>query len=238
MSRKSKARPDNGRVIEPISTLAYLRTRAGLSQGDVAKVTGLTRNDVSRFENGNRCLGLEKVMKLAACFNVKLHVLLNGNICDALIESEAPIKPKRTSLDRYRAKREHNDRVGVKGEDWVTKQERQRLAGTKYENAVNPNFADDPHTDFDILSFDACSDEPIIIEVKTTTLAESEPFYMSAGELRLLKHCLDEGIKYELHRVYNVDDVCCNQVIYTASEIIEFNDIHPVSYIVKRRRIA
>lgn len=49
-----------------------LRIKNGLSQGDLAKVTGLTRQAISNYENNERTPNNEIWQKLADCFNVSI----------------------------------------------------------------------------------------------------------------------------------------------------------------------
>lgn len=49
-----------------------LRIKHGLSQGDLAKATGLTRQAISNYERGDREPKMETWQKLADCFNVSI----------------------------------------------------------------------------------------------------------------------------------------------------------------------
>ena len=49
-----------------------LRIKNGLSQGDLAKATGLTRQAISNYERGDREPKMETWQKLADCFNVSI----------------------------------------------------------------------------------------------------------------------------------------------------------------------
>lgn len=49
-----------------------LRIKHGLSQGDLAKITGLTRQAISNYERGDREPKMETWRKIADCFNVSI----------------------------------------------------------------------------------------------------------------------------------------------------------------------
>lgn len=56
----------------------FHRTRCGLSQLDIAEKTGVSRQSVSKWENGNAVPELEKVVKLSEIFEITLDELVNG----------------------------------------------------------------------------------------------------------------------------------------------------------------
>jgi transcriptional regulator with XRE-family HTH domain len=53
------------------ATIRKLRLRQGLSQYDLADLSGLHRNYISGIELGRRNLGLENIVVLAAALKVK-----------------------------------------------------------------------------------------------------------------------------------------------------------------------
>lgn len=61
-----------------------LRIKNGLSQGDLAKVTGLTRQAISNYENNERTPNDKIWQKLADCFNVSIPYI-RGEIDTELI---------------------------------------------------------------------------------------------------------------------------------------------------------
>ena len=63
--------------MKPVNSLARdLRLRRGESQQQVAEVCGMRREEVCRFENGQRRLGAGKVLKMAAHFGVNVDALI------------------------------------------------------------------------------------------------------------------------------------------------------------------
>ena len=124
---------------------------------------------------------------------------------------------------------------GKAGEQWVYELECEKLRNTFLENAVNPFYSDDKDAHFDLLSFDyEC--HPILIEVKSTSLAADEPFELTDGELALLKNCVSEGIRYELHRVYYVN---CpkrrGRMIIPGEVLLQEYEFNPNCYTVKKK---
>lgn len=89
--------------------------------------------------------------------------------------------------------------------------------GSRYEGMVNSGYADGMAAHHDMMSFDAETGEPILIEVKATTGDADEAKYLSEGELQLLNYCAEHGVRYELHRPYHVNDpVRWGRRIYSA----------------------
>lgn len=95
-----------------------------------------------------------------------------------------------------------NARLGRLGEEWVLEYERQRLydAGqpvlSKQVRHVSVELGDG--LGYDIRSFRR-SGEPLLIEVKTTGLGKSFPFYVSRNEVECSKR---EAQSFELYRVF------------------------------------
>lgn len=55
-----------------------LRTQSNLSQGDLANELNVSRQSISKWENGNSTPDLEKIVKLAEIFNVSLDELIKN----------------------------------------------------------------------------------------------------------------------------------------------------------------
>lgn len=55
-----------------------LRTQHNLSQGDIANELNVSRQSISKWENGNSTPDLEKIVKLAEIFNVSLDELIKN----------------------------------------------------------------------------------------------------------------------------------------------------------------
>lgn len=62
-----------------------LRTQRNLSQGDLANELNVSRQSISKWENGNSTPDLEKIIKLAEIFNVSLDELIKNE------EKEIPV---------------------------------------------------------------------------------------------------------------------------------------------------
>ena len=75
-----------------------LRTQHNLSQGDLANELNVSRQSISKWENGNSTPDLEKIVKLAEIFNVSLDELIKNEEKEETIlntpEQNAPIPTK------------------------------------------------------------------------------------------------------------------------------------------------
>ena len=69
-----------------------LRRRAGLSQDQLAELLGVSRQAVSRWENGSATPGLEKLQAMCRCFQVTMDQLTGAE--------EVPLPPPREALTR------------------------------------------------------------------------------------------------------------------------------------------
>lgn len=189
----------------PTNIVYYMRNYMNLSKKQISEATGLTQNDLVRMEKGNIRAGISKFKALADFFKISIESLLYNDIRAALITFKEPPKVSHGLIGQMKAIRDMYDDIGCKGEDWVYSLELEKLKGTIYANGVNPNFSDDKDANFDTLSFTTDGDS-IFIEVKTTTGKADEPFYISTGELKRAKICLDKGELYEIHRVFYIDN--------------------------------
>lgn len=219
----------------PENVLYYMRSRLGLTQKHIAHTTGLTLNDISRIENGADNPFLGTFITLSRYFGIPVDAFVHNNIQIALSSFNEPPKIIRNMLKRIKVKRDKCDRIGRRGEEWVYKQELKKLKGTGCENGINPNFADNDEAHFDILSFDI-DGSSIIIEVKTTSGEAEEAFYISDNELDMAKECIKDGKRYELHRVYHIDDPKMRgRLIISANELFENYEFIPETYRVIRK---
>ncbi len=95
-----------------------------------------------------------------------------------------------------------NTRLGRLGEEWTLEYERRRLhdAGRRDLSAGVRHVSVDEGDGlgYDIASFDS-SGATVLIEVKTTGLGKSFPFYVSRNEVHCSKR---EAARYELYRVF------------------------------------
>lgn len=63
-------------AILPGEALKMLRELQGLSQNDLAEITGITQSNISALENGSRRLGRERAVVLSKALKVHPAVLL------------------------------------------------------------------------------------------------------------------------------------------------------------------
>ena len=212
-----------------------MRSRLGLTQKQIAKATGLTEQDISRIENGADNPFIETFILLARYFNISINAFVHNDLKIALSSFTKPPQILHNNSKRIKAKRDKCDEIGHKGERWVYKEEYKKLRGTGHENGINPNFADNDEANFDLLSFDL-NGRAIIIEVKTTTGDESDPFFISSNEINMAKQCIRNGKCYEIHRVHNINNPQkSGRVIITAEELFENFDFIPEIYKVVQK---
>lgn len=212
-----------------------MRSRMNLNQKQISRETGLTQNDLSRMEKGNFRARIEKFKILADYFKISLEALLYNDVKVALQSFKEPCKMSHEMFARMKDIRDRCDDIGRKGEEWVYKLEREKLKGTGYENAVNPNFANVEDAHFDALSFEL-NGNPILIETKTTSGNEDEPFYMSFDELERARDCLENKQKYEVHRVFYIDNPQKRgRNIIPVKELFCEYEFEPISYRVVRK---
>lgn len=228
-----------GNPAETESVLRYLRLAAGLSREELAREVQLAPQDIERFENGSRWLPIDQVCKLSDYFCVSCSALLWNRMEEAAAMFRTPIaRVDDSEREHHCSGQAYRQWLGAAGEEWVADQEREKLAGTPYENAVNPNYACEESAHFDVMSFTP-EGECVYIEVKTTEGEEDHPFFLTASELRFIEQCLYEGKRYELHRVlYAADPELCWQAVYTAQEVLEQFDRIPSAYLLCRKEAA
>jgi transcriptional regulator with XRE-family HTH domain len=222
---------------DPTNIVYYMRRRFNLTQKQISKKTNLTQNDISRMERGNFSHGMEKFLTLSHFFDIPLEALLFNNIKLIFNTFKAPPKVEHKLSQYYATLREKQEITGLNGEDWVYQLELEKLKETDYRHAVNPNYADDVDAHFDILSFEYDGTH-ILIEVKTTTGDVDEAFYCSVDELKKAKECLKNGSRYEIHRVFRMNErKKRGRHIIPADNLFSDYEFIPVTYkVVKRRR--
>ena len=142
-----------------------------------------------------------------------------------VIDHASKIKLRNTQLKRLDN--------GLRGEELVLAKERKKLAGTPYENAVDPHFALDLSFGFDLLSFTPDGNQ-LYIEVKTTSDKKNTPFFISASEKAFMEFCHKTGRRYELHRVFDIDRNP-KRVIYTSEDLLHFR-YTPHDYLVTKEK--
>ena len=212
--------------------VTFLRNRFGLTKQQLAQKTHLTSNNIIRMERGKDNY-ISKAIRVAAFFQVPVDAVVCNDTEAVYAALKTPITPQHRFSLQMEEREKIRRTVGRQGEDWVYQREREKLAGTVYENAVNPNFADDLQVGFDILSFRPDGTE-IYIEVKSTKHGCGEPFSLSAGELKMAKKCLAAGWIYEVHRVYREHGIT-RCLIIPAAVLLKDYQIQVESYMVRRK---
>jgi transcriptional regulator with XRE-family HTH domain len=222
----------------PDNAVRYLRTRLGLTQVELAHETKLVPNDICRLEQG-KFTRVGKYKALSKYFGVPIDLILRNDMARLFRSICTPVQVTHRQRKKLRKKYVKNQVTGDTGEQFVLQAEQQRLAGTGLENAINPNFADDPDAGFDIMSFTP-DGRPKYIEVKSSTSpSANEPFYLSRRERTFMDECKANGWVYEIHRVYNMGKLKkgwkCK--IYTLDDLRHFN-YTPCTYLVTAKGVA
>lgn len=221
----------------PDNAVRYLRTRLGLTQAELARKTKLVPNDICRLEQGKFSTA-RKYKSLSEFFGVSMDMILRNDVANLFRAICTPVQVTHRQRDALRTQYAKNQVTGDTGEQFVLLAEQRRLAGSGLENAINPNFADDPDAGFDIMSFTP-DGQPKYIEVKSSTSASAnEPFYLSRRERTFMAECEANGWVYEIHRVYNMGKPKgwkCK--IYTLDDLRHFN-YTPCTYLVTAKEAA
>lgn len=103
----------------------------------------------------------------------------------------------------YYEREQRNKKLGLLGEEFIIKFEKQKLINYGQESLsrqvehISQTIGDS--AGFDVLSYDNDGNEKFI-EVKTTQLGKNSPFYFTRNELGFSKK---EKKKYSLYRVFN-----------------------------------
>lgn len=219
-----------------VSVLNYLRVRLGLTKKQLSKATELSQNDICRIEKGSYNALMGKYMVLSKYFGIPLSVFLDDDLLGVFSTFTTPPTISHSMQERIEQQHEKNVETGRKGEEWVYNQEVKKLTGTGLENSVNPNFANEESSHFDILSFHE-NGIPLVIEVKSTTGEADDAFYFTDYELEKAKECLKKGSCYEVHRVFFIDnpEICGRKIISVENLLSEY-DFTPVSYRVTKKK--
>ena len=205
-------------ISAPKSVVLLLRMHHGLSQQQLADRCGVCALDISRIERGQFGLQIWKFRRLAQFFGLSMDALVNNRFDQVVPMLSAIPETNEAAKQACRRAWERQADVGYRGEQLAAQWEREKLAGTGYENGVDANFAMDISRGFDIFSF-TLAGAPLYVEVKTTVDKRNIPFVMSAGEKAYMEHCYRERIPYELHRIYDLEGTP-KLKIYTPKELM------------------
>lgn len=86
---------------------------------------------------------------------------------------------------------------------------------------------------YDILSLND-KGETIFIEVKTTSLDENTPFYMSRNEYDFFKENEDQSFIYRLYN-FDITKLTANYIIISANSLFKDYEFNPSTYIVTKK---
>ena len=120
----------------------YKRIMDGHRIADVSRLTGLSAMTISRIENGNCASGWDKLQTLARHHGITIDALVRNDFSAVLPTLTKSAVAKHKMYGDYEKIVSLCHQNGLSGEDWVFLQEREKLKGTPYENAVNPNYAE------------------------------------------------------------------------------------------------
>ena len=85
------------------TNIYLLRTRKGLSQGDLAEALDVSRQSISKWETGGATPDLDKLLALCDLFGVTLDELVRGEIAEteapaAQADAAAPVLPTQQAV--------------------------------------------------------------------------------------------------------------------------------------------
>lgn len=162
-------RPKKDRSVAPAENIiTFLRMHHGLTQQQLADSCGLKVMDVGKLERKEYGIQLGKLQTLASHLHVPLDAIIHDRLDLVLASLHTAPVIDRASKRKLRSTQLKRLDVGLRGEELVLAEERRKLAGTPYENAVDPHYALDPGFGFDLLSFRP-DGQRLYIEVKTTS---------------------------------------------------------------------
>ena len=218
------------------SLLWYLRQRKQLTQLDLAELSGLDPISIHRMERRLPTFPIWKVRKVAAALGVSVDTLVRNRF-DRVIPSylsspEENSAAAKNLADNLKGRMESGRRAELLVAEW----EKEKLLPIGFQNGVDANPALNPSLCFDIFSFDPATGDPLFIEVKSTVKKEPQDFFLTSGEKDFMERCLRDGLRYELHYVYDLNREP-RQTVFTAEELTGWS-FTPSEYIVSRKEAA
>lgn len=209
----------------------YLRLHKGLRIKELSKLIGIGTNTLFAIEQNNFEVDTEAVQVLADYHGLAVEALAQNDFEAIIDKINCPPMP----MGCIRAEGTDSALSGTRGERWIYEKEIKKLQGSKYRNAVNPNYSNEPSAGFDILSFSA-DGQPIYIEVKSTKGHPGKTFQLSAAELALARRCYDSGACYEIHRVYrSANRRSIGRYVISADDLFHNYSISPARYVIRRK---
>ena len=209
-----KPRSGKKHVDKTGNIMHYLRSTKGLTIAALSAEIGISASILSRLERGMTS-SILFFHKLAEYYGVDLDALARQKfdaVVASLTETAFIVDASTDPYSRAKAR-------GNKGEKYVAESEKLALKDTPYAKGVNSNYAKDRHAHFDILSFTP-EGENRYLEVKATAYGPHSAFFLSIEEYNFARQCLQNGKKYEIHRVFYINDPQrIHRVIITAEEL-------------------
>lgn len=215
----------------PGSLLGYLRLHSRLSMQELSSICHVHPMSICRIEQGNYNVYLESVLRVIGYFELSLEELIHNRFDLVIPRLQSNFDDGTAAQGRQALTQQRKMDLGRRGELWVAHLEQEKLKNTGFANGVDIGPSLDPSRGFDCYSF-TLEKEPLFIEVKTTSNHKDTAFFMSANERYFMEFCLQNGLNYELHRVFDIDRKP-KRHIYTAEDLTDFTFI-PTDYLVKK----
>lgn len=163
-------------------------------------------------------------------------------VSNDIMERKKRVAKKMSTTHNFRKinwqlENERRTNIGLLGEIFVLEQEKDYVRSFD-ENAVDRiihlSAKQGDGFGYDILSLND-QGETVYIEVKTTTLEENTPFYMSKNEKLFFENNIDNNAY--LYRVYNFNIDSRHGIIkkLSARDLIENYNFDPVSFMVTKK---
>lgn len=216
----------------PNSLLLYLRTSRRLSQTKLSKLAGVNLNTICQCELRGVPLSLENLRRLADFFDVSLDALAKS---DLSVLADLPPIVQNSFRHCVRKTQCEADSISRAGENFVARQELEKLKGTSCEGKVNTDLTSSAKTCCDIVSFDPATYQPVFIKVTSIAGEEDEALSFNRAELGFLMRCVQDNIAYRLHLVHHAGSSGITQTVYTAQQILDTFDFEATGYITSRK---
>jgi hypothetical protein len=155
-------------------------------------------------------------------------------VMEPIEPSASPTKKRKARRYDFASRDAANRKLGRAGEELVLKYEKWNLEKSgRADLAARVEWVSETQGDglgFDILSFDATTNEAVYIEVKTTNCGRDFPFYVSANEV---ESSATLGPAFRLFRVFNFSS--SPQVYQLPGNLADTFQLLPRSYEARRR---
>ena len=217
----------------PDSLLGYLRLQRGISIQQLSESIGVTPMVLWHMEQLNFNVWLSAARKVAQYFKITLDEMVSN---DFRVISRLMASGSKKTDERYlNGQKELNAKklsIGRRGELLIAQWEACKLKPIGFDTAVGAEAGLVPGMGYDVLSF-TLDKRPLFIEVKSTSASENVPFHMSANERKFMMYCFKHKIKYELHRIFDLNGHPRRE-IYTPKDLLKAEMV-PYDFIVKMK---